>query len=488
MNDIYIYDTVLSRRVKALQCGSDIPPDDRPISDEVSIYNELLIKAFQKEQHVGLYMLDHRNDIIELEEKRNKLCLDIPRVLEQQIEKLVNDKSIQYIPFLIDDGEQIVIYLFIKLLRTFYVINMFDTIPLSKTLTNKFNLDVEDTIVYPCGYSEPLRSIFTTLDTAIFSIWCMCTFIMNLENFVRPLKQIDELYMDIKQQLCESYNKNMRVYLQSYGNYLLDRPVYDRLVDTDTYLIPKAPSPFVRNKSRYVEENPQFALGSRWKGKPHLKHRAFDYLMRKHSNFCTFNYKYTGSTSDEYDDIPTIDWIYSYDGKISLLIDDVNLKEIQNCLQNDKRFIMIFLRMCREKSIDKRKCHANMLLYDKYTAELERFDPQGTSKDKYGEYSKDMDRLIAEKLRSIMKIKTYYKPIDFCPVVSFQNLEEKQFRNKKYEPGGYCGAWSIWFADLRLSNPNVDRRDIVEYAISKIPLETSFRQFIRNYSDYLVSL
>ena len=53
-------------------------------------------------------------------------------------------------------------------------------------------------------------------------------------------------------------------------------------------------------------------------------------------------------------------------------------------------------------------------------------------------------------------IKEYYKPIDYLPDLCVQALQELEITEmKSTDPVGFCAAWSAWYTDLRLSNPNV---------------------------------
>ena len=74
-----------------------------------------------------------------------------------------------------------------------------------------------------------------------------------------------------------------------------------------------------------------------------------------------------------------------------------------------------------------------------------------------------------------------------------QFLEENQVQKQNYlsnisDPEGFCGAWSLWYADLRLSNPSKEPRELIEIAIESITEDKKIklRRFIRNYSVFLV--
>ena len=131
------------------------------------------------------------------------------------------------------------------------------------------------------------------------------------------------------------------------------------------------------------------------------------------------------------------------------------------------------------------KSHSNMLIYDSKTKSLERFEPHGSIKiSKYNGIK--LDTKILNTFRKNMGysfVRKYYTPIDFCPSISFQTLESYNKEKKKGDPGGFCAAWSYWYANLRLSNPDIDRKEIIDRAISTIKTSPdTFREFIRSYS------
>ena len=51
----------------------------------------------------------------------------------------------------------------------------------------------------------------------------------------------------------------------------------------------------------------------------------------------------------------------------------------------------------------------------------------------------------------------------------------------------FCTAWSFWYADLRLKNPNMDSREVIERSMEDIRdiYNNKFRQFIVNYAKFL---
>lgn len=127
--------------------------------------------------------------------------------------------------------------------------------------------------------------------------------------------------------------------------------------------------------------------------------------------------------------------------------------------------------------------HANVLLYDKDTNEMERFD--GLGKDIAEAYHiEDFDQKITELFPTV----TYFKPIDYCPAKMpvFQSKELDEIPGVDLK--GNCAVWRIWYIDVRLSNPHLDRKKLIDLASKKLKNEAgSLHKFIKMYQKYLLS-
>lgn len=151
---------------------------------------------------------------------------------------------------------------------------------------------------------------------------------------------------------------------------------------------------------------------------------------------------------------------------------------VRKCLESGARFIVIPLGLIN---------HANLLIYDTKTKEMERFEPYGFI-HLYYSYSSILEDSIKELFNKNIKdmIKIVYKPINFCPYNSFQTIQEFEKQRHINDPGGFCMIWSAWYADTRLSNPNKSREKVIKMSIEFLksnPL--SFTEFIRSYSSFI---
>ncbi len=161
-------------------------------------------------------------------------------------------------------------------------------------------------------------------------------------------------------------------------------------------------------------------------------------------------------------------------------------KSIKNLLKNDKvEFIYIKLSLIPNGS----STHANLLLYNKKKNTLERFEPYGYNQmldeEKLNQFIEKLSKKIFNK-----DVK-YINPKIFMDDAKFQIISsDSDPDNKKLgDPFGYCLAWTFWYLELRLKNPNIDPKELVDNALSKIVNKDSnsnqVLDYIRNYSQEL---
>lgn len=163
-----------------------------------------------------------------------------------------------------------------------------------------------------------------------------------------------------------------------------------------------------------------------------------------------------------------------------------------NRCNGKKRFIVFpFGFSCKNIS------HANYIIYDSRNKTMERFEPYGDIKN-FVNY-KNIKCLMVDIDREILKLFTekfgvgyitkYYKPLDYMTNKGFQTIQESEINEiKKTDPNGFCTSWCVWYTDLRLSNPNIERKKLITLAIETLKKRPeSLTRFIRNYCEFLVS-
>ncbi len=199
-----------------------------------------------------------------------------------------------------------------------------------------------------------------------------------------------------------------------------------------------------------------------------------------------------------------------------------------SCLQNQNtRFIIMPLFLygqlkCTSTTIPVdprlREGHANYMIYDKKHNTLERFDPYGNEGQTALFEVKELDLKIKEEFEKLStslqerglineKIE-YFSPMLLCPFGYSEGpqaiQEQEVFHKLKTDPVGFCAAWSTWYANLRLKNPDIPKEEIIQSALNSLrnvkkvevprgrlaPVfvpSISFTTFIRNYSESIMS-
>jgi ankyrin repeat protein len=156
------------------------------------------------------------------------------------------------------------------------------------------------------------------------------------------------------------------------------------------------------------------------------------------------------------------------------------------CIKKNKRFIIIPVGIEMKNGN-----HANYIIYDSKINEIERFEPHGTTGPIGLNYRPELlDDVLEKKFKQINKDVKYIRPSAYLPKIGFQLFDNNEKNNKKIgDPGGFCALWSMWYVDMRLTYPDIDRKTLVKNLIKTITTtNSSFKDVIRNYSDDIVSL
>ena len=169
---------------------------------------------------------------------------------------------------------------------------------------------------------------------------------------------------------------------------------------------------------------------------------------------------------------------------------DTNLKKsIKKLLKDDKvDFIYIKLSLIPNGT----STHANLLLYNKKENILERFEPYGSNdlldQDKLNEFIEKLAKKIFNNKVKYINPKLFMNNTKFQLISSDSDPDNK----KQGDPAGYCLAWTFWYLELRLNNPDIDSKILVENALKKIVNRDSnsnqVLDYIRNYSHELDKL
>jgi hypothetical protein len=137
--------------------------------------------------------------------------------------------------------------------------------------------------------------------------------------------------------------------------------------------------------------------------------------------------------------------------------------------------------------------HANSLIYDVERQELEIFEPHGSLyiEDTESMRRTEMYKAVHADFKKHIPVTKFYPPMDYCLVgpqlADSSDASIANARMIKDKPGGYCAAWSLYYLDLRMSNPDIPRKDLIQKFMRSGFRERSL-SFINAYSKFIVDL
>lgn len=170
-------------------------------------------------------------------------------------------------------------------------------------------------------------------------------------------------------------------------------------------------------------------------------------------------------------------------------------EKIFRCIMRGEKIIIIPFMMKIIYNDQPVGAHANLLIYRRNTGQLEHFEPHGAE---YGGIKKIMvdnqrDKVLSKIVKAInvlidyetngnIPFVTLLKSHDVCPNIrGLQSLEQESTIPKTViEPIGYCVAWSMFFAELCLKNPEIPSRQIFEAIMEKTELYDNKNDYLRN--------
>jgi len=127
--------------------------------------------------------------------------------------------------------------------------------------------------------------------------------------------------------------------------------------------------------------------------------------------------------------------------------------------------------------------HASLIFYDFTRNQIQRFDPYGDTSILDGQ----MDEIFEEKLAKPCNM-SYCGPDCYFPVSGFQTLSDENniFNQKMGDFGGYCLAWSIWYAEHKIINLKVEPKDLIRKTINRfMKMHVKPMEYIRNYANFI---
>jgi hypothetical protein len=164
---------------------------------------------------------------------------------------------------------------------------------------------------------------------------------------------------------------------------------------------------------------------------------------------------------------------------------------LRDCALNSTRFVVMPLAMYNYSEKDTNlHAHENILIYDKSSRILERYEPNGKKTPSVFN-PKELDKALQNEFSKIFETPIQILgPEEFCPTQGLQyieNLTKKTYNNPLKQ--GTCSLWSFVYVDYRLKYPDLSRDNIHDKIYRDITSNnTDLYEFIVNYLNSILNL
>ena len=141
--------------------------------------------------------------------------------------------------------------------------------------------------------------------------------------------------------------------------------------------------------------------------------------------------------------------------------------------------------------------HANVIIFNPFRNEVERFEPHGANTHIDGFNDTKVNEQLQQFVDKLDIDSKFVPSHKTCPIgfKAYQYYDREKRQKGKFnnvsvlDPGGYCCAWSFFYSDLRLKYPRMSGADIIRKSIDIIGTNPkTFRSFIHGQVEYLHKL
>ena len=207
-----------------------------------------------------------------------------------------------------------------------------------------------------------------------------------------------------------------------------------------------------------------------------IEHLMLLHVLRKNENDCAYNIKVFGNLQAGYKALP-------YKKSFMKHIREHYIR----CAQK-KKMLVVPLTVLAGR-------HANVLIFNPFRNEVERFEPHGSETGRASFDNTKINAKLKEFVREIDPKLHFISPDLLCPnnyrgyQIYEQNApkESGSYNHVKIaDPGGFCCAWSYFYVDLRLKFPKKSGMEIIKESQDILGYDPKqLRQFIRGQVAFL---
>lgn len=226
-----------------------------------------------------------------------------------------------------------------------------------------------------------------------------------------------------------------------------------------------------------------------WLGDNAMSGLIYLYLFRKYSHNCAFTVELFGSSppTDYVETIRTMGLYGDHTERESL---NNSANEFITCYNTGLELIVAPLSLNLVTNRDLFRViagHANLLIFRRSSGTFEVFEPNGQLIENSFGWRDNSIQTLVSIINFKLKSQFRYLPVEqVCPLEGIQYLEYN-FGGTRYanEGEGYCGAWSLFFAELTLANPTLTQHQLTEVLFggetNKSIVSTRLKEIIRGY-------
>ena len=168
-----------------------------------------------------------------------------------------------------------------------------------------------------------------------------------------------------------------------------------------------------------------------------------------------------------------IKWVFDTDlNKFKIQINNTLIEKYLNNLKT--KYLVIFMILENENNK-----HANMLIINNITKEVERYDPYGLSLSISFNYTK-LD-IILSKFFDKFYLK-YINPINYLEYINLQQI------NNNIDTDNYCIIWCIWLTHIYIDS-DINRQKLIKYIVDVVnKMQYKYKNIINKFNNEIIEI
>jgi hypothetical protein len=244
--------------------------------------------------------------------------------------------------------------------------------------------------------------------------------------------------------------------------------------------LPVAENPKIRTRLQYLHERGSINITD-FIGSQDVESLFYVYLLKKYKSDCFIRVRKGAQGVGSPHHMLGLTLFIGHDSVLErtrekyLLLCNYLARQVVECIKRNTRIIVIPVNIniyqVKTEGIEQ-SSHSNFLIYREKYNHIEHYEPHGM----YYQMNEDDSDTISIQLMISQFVKAINDELksnslhlvklvttnDTCPTMGFQFFESSSelVKDETKEPHGYCSAWSMFFTELCLKNPEVPIKEL----------------------------